>query len=79
MLRGIVHAFSLQRLLIPGTDPEHYLSGVRALITASAPRTARGAIAGGAAATLLKSTAVGQVQSCHRREVCGLRRSFVES
>jgi AcrR family transcriptional regulator len=34
---GIVHAFALQRLLIPGTDPDDYLSGVRALLTASPP------------------------------------------
>jgi AcrR family transcriptional regulator len=34
VLLGIVHAFALQRLLIPGTDPEHYLSGVRALLSA---------------------------------------------
>jgi hypothetical protein len=41
VLLGIVHAFALQRLLIPGTDPEHYLSGVRALLTptATTPRS----------------------------------------
>ena len=32
VLLGIVHAFALQRLLIPGTDPTEYLSGVRALL-----------------------------------------------
>jgi hypothetical protein len=32
VLLGIVHAFALQRLLIPGTDPGEYLSGVRALL-----------------------------------------------
>jgi AcrR family transcriptional regulator len=32
VLLGIVHAFALQRLLIPGTDPTQYLSGVRALL-----------------------------------------------
>jgi AcrR family transcriptional regulator len=32
VLLGIVHAFALQRLLIPGTDPNQYLSGVRALL-----------------------------------------------
>jgi hypothetical protein len=37
VLLGIVHAFALQRLLIPGTDAEHYLSGVRALLTAGPP------------------------------------------
>jgi AcrR family transcriptional regulator len=36
VLLGIVHAFALQRLLIPGTDPIHYLAGVRALLTAGA-------------------------------------------
>ena len=32
VLLGTVHAFALQRLLIPGTDPTEYLSGVRALL-----------------------------------------------
>ena len=32
VLLGIVHAFALQRLLIPGTDPTEYLSGVRILL-----------------------------------------------
>jgi AcrR family transcriptional regulator len=32
VLLGIVHAFALQRLLIPGTDPTDYLAGVRALL-----------------------------------------------
>jgi AcrR family transcriptional regulator len=35
VLLGIVHAFALQRLLIPGTHPTQYLSGVRALLTAT--------------------------------------------
>jgi AcrR family transcriptional regulator len=35
VLLGIVHAFALQRLLIPGTDPTHYLHGVRALLSAT--------------------------------------------
>jgi hypothetical protein len=34
VLLGIVHAFALQRLLIPGTDITQYLSGVRALLSA---------------------------------------------
>jgi acyl-CoA hydrolase len=38
VLLGIVHAFALQRLLIPGTDPEHYLSGVRALLASCRDR-----------------------------------------
>jgi AcrR family transcriptional regulator len=33
VLLGIVHAFALQRLLIPGTNPTEYLAGVRALLT----------------------------------------------
>jgi AcrR family transcriptional regulator len=32
VLLGVVHAFALQRLLIPGTEPAPYLSGVRALL-----------------------------------------------
>jgi AcrR family transcriptional regulator len=36
VLLGIVHAFALQRLLIPGTNPDHYLIGVRALLTPTA-------------------------------------------
>jgi AcrR family transcriptional regulator len=37
VLLGVIHAFALQRLLIPGTDPAQYLSGVRALFTAARP------------------------------------------
>jgi hypothetical protein len=37
VLLGIVHAFALQRLLIPRTDPTHYLSGVRALLAGARP------------------------------------------
>jgi hypothetical protein len=37
VLLGMVHAFALQRLLIPGTDTEYYLSGVHALLTVSTP------------------------------------------
>jgi hypothetical protein len=36
VLLGIVHAFALQRLLIPGTDPAQYLAGVRGLLAARA-------------------------------------------
>jgi AcrR family transcriptional regulator len=35
VLLGIVHAFALQRLLIPGTNPIEYTSGLRALLAAS--------------------------------------------
>ena len=35
VLLGIVHAFALQRLLIPGTNSSEYLSGVRGLLAAS--------------------------------------------
>jgi AcrR family transcriptional regulator len=31
VMLGIVHAFALQRLLLPGTEPAAYLTGVRAL------------------------------------------------
>jgi AcrR family transcriptional regulator len=49
VLLGAVHAFALQRLLIPGTDSEQYLSGLRGLLAvtsrpaalASAPRHGR--------------------------------------
>jgi AcrR family transcriptional regulator len=34
VLLGVVYAFALQRLLIPGTDPAQYLSGVRGLLAA---------------------------------------------
>lgn len=37
VLLGVVDPFALQRLRIPGTDAAHYLSGVRALLTAAAP------------------------------------------
>jgi AcrR family transcriptional regulator len=36
VLLGIVHAFALQRLLIPGTEPSQYLAGVRGLFTVGA-------------------------------------------
>jgi AcrR family transcriptional regulator len=35
VLLGAVHAFALQRLLIPGTDSAQYLSGLRALLAAN--------------------------------------------
>jgi hypothetical protein len=35
VLLGIVHAFALQRLLMPGTEPTNYLSGVSALLSTS--------------------------------------------
>ena len=36
VMLGLVHAFALQRLLIPGTTPAAYVSGARALLTPSA-------------------------------------------
>jgi AcrR family transcriptional regulator len=40
VLLGVVHAFALQRLLIPGTEAGPYLSGVRGLFTVGARTTA---------------------------------------
>jgi AcrR family transcriptional regulator len=36
VLMGIVHAFAIQRLLLPGTDPDQYVAGVRALLESAA-------------------------------------------
>lgn len=47
-LLGLVHAFALQRLLIPSTEPAQYLSGVRGMLAAAA---ATGAASTGAAST----------------------------
>jgi hypothetical protein len=42
VLLGLVHAFALQRLLLPDTEPDQYLAGVRALLSVEATRpTAR--------------------------------------
>ena len=41
VLLGAVHAFALQRLLIPGTDSAQYLSGLRALLAVTSRPTAR--------------------------------------
>jgi AcrR family transcriptional regulator len=35
VLMGIVHAFAIQRLLLPATDPDQYVAGVRALLASS--------------------------------------------
>jgi AcrR family transcriptional regulator len=40
VLMGLVQAFALQRLLIPGTDSAQFLAGVRALLAAKATPTA---------------------------------------
>jgi hypothetical protein len=32
---GLVHAFAIQRLPLPGTDPDEYVAGVRALLASS--------------------------------------------
>jgi AcrR family transcriptional regulator len=41
VLLGLVHAFALQRLLLPDTEPDQYLAGVRALLAVETPRARR--------------------------------------
>jgi hypothetical protein len=38
VLMGLVHAFAIQRLLLPGTDRDQYVASVRALLGQPAPR-----------------------------------------
>jgi AcrR family transcriptional regulator len=58
VLLGLVHAFALQRLLLPGIDPGQYLSGVRALLTVQSATAQESSPPGGDAAARSKPRVV---------------------